>query len=124
MVYYLYSENDIAIAILRLVEVMKTVVEGAAATGLAACLFGKLSHLKAKKYVHIHSVFVLVFTLSLCYSVVVVLTGANIDTPVLTRCLDRGLVADGRLATFRVIIRDRPGGLCELLQVIAKQQVR
>ena len=58
------------------------------------------------------------------YSVVVVLSGANIDTPVLNRCLDRGLVADGRLATFRVIIRDRPGGLSELLQLIAKQQVR
>ena len=38
-----------------LVEVMKTVVEGTAATGLAAHLFGKLSHLKAKKYVHTHS---------------------------------------------------------------------
>ena len=53
-----------------------------------------------------------------------VLTGANIDTPVLSRCLDRGLVADGRLATFRVIIRDRPGGLSELLQLIAREQVR
>lgn len=49
---FLCSENDIAIAILRLVEIMKTVVEGAAATGLAACLFGKLDHLKGKKYVH------------------------------------------------------------------------
>jgi len=39
---------------LRLVEVMKTVVEGAAATALAACLFGKLNHLKGKKYVCIH----------------------------------------------------------------------
>ena len=53
-----------------------------------------------------------------------VLTGANIDTPALNRCLDRGLVADGRLATFCVIIRDRPGGLNELLELIAKQQVR
>ena len=44
------SENDIARAILRLVEKMKIVVEGAAATGLAACLFGKkLSHLRGKK---------------------------------------------------------------------------
>ena len=49
------SENDIAIAILRLVEIMKTVVEGAAATGLAACLFGKLDHLKGKKYVYAHT---------------------------------------------------------------------
>ena len=53
-----------------------------------------------------------------------VLTGANIDTPVLNRCLDRALVADGRLATFRVIIRDRPGALSELLQLIAEQKVR
>ena len=46
----LCSENDIARAILRLVEIMKIVVEGAAATGLAACLFGeKLDHLKGKE---------------------------------------------------------------------------
>ena len=45
----LCSDNDIARAILRLVEIMKIVVEGAAATGLAACLFGKqLGHLKGK----------------------------------------------------------------------------
>ena len=44
------SENDIARGILRLVEIMKIVVEGAAATGLAACLFGeKLDHLKGKE---------------------------------------------------------------------------
>ena len=71
-----------------------------------------------------HFIKFLLFKLSLHSSVVVVLTGANIDTPVLNRCLDRGLVADGRLATFRVIIRDRPGGLSELLQLIAKLQVR
>ena len=47
-----FSENEIAVAILRIVEVLKTVVEGAAATGLAACLFGKLDHLKGKKLVH------------------------------------------------------------------------
>ena len=64
------------------------------------------------------------FKLFQCYSVVVVLTGANIDTPVLNRCLDRGLVADKRLATFCVILRDRPGGLSELLDLIAEQKVR
>ena len=63
MVYCVCSENDIAIAILRLVEIMKTVVEGAAATGLAACLFGKLDHLKGKKYVfNLSKLYTVVFT--------------------------------------------------------------
>ena len=43
------SEKDIALAILRLVEVEKSVVEGAGATGLAACLSGQLDHLQGKK---------------------------------------------------------------------------
>ena len=77
------------------------------------------------KKVCIHSVQIVLSCLNVIFfSVVVVLTGANIDTPVLSRCLDRGLVADGRLATFRVIIRDRPGGLSELLQLISREQVR
>ena len=63
MVYCVRSENDIAIAILRLVEIMKTVVEGAAATGLAACLFGKLDHLKGKKYVfNLSKLYTVIFT--------------------------------------------------------------
>ena len=45
------SEDDIALSILRLVEVEKSVVEGAGATGLAACLSGQLdSKLTGKKY--------------------------------------------------------------------------
>ena len=60
------------------------------------------------------------------YSVVVVLSGANIDTPVLIRCLDAGLVADERLATFRVIVNDRPGrqDLSELVKVITEEKAR
>ena len=45
------SEDDIALAILRLVEVEKAVVEGAGAAGLAACVSGQLDYLKGKKYV-------------------------------------------------------------------------
>ena len=44
-----HSEDEIALAILRLLEIEKSVVEGAGATGLAACLSGKLEHLKGKK---------------------------------------------------------------------------
>lgn len=93
-------EDDIALAILRLVEVEKAVVEGAGASGLAACLSGKLEHLKGK-------------------NVVVMLCGGNIDTTVLGRCLERGLAADGRMVRFAVRLEDRAGslsGLTKLLQ--------
>ena len=49
VVYHCNSEDDIAIAILRLVEIEKAVVEGAGATGLAACISGKLDSFRGKK---------------------------------------------------------------------------
>ena len=60
------SEDDIALAILRLVEIEKAVVEGAGATGFAACLSGKLDYLKGKKLdVKIHvGLFELYFSLN------------------------------------------------------------
>jgi threonine dehydratase len=94
------TEEQIAIAILRLVELEKCVVEGAAATPLAACLSGKLTELAGKKCV-----------LLLC--------GGNIDPNVLSRVIERGLVADGRLCRFTAIISDRPGGLANLAEEIA-----
>lgn len=94
------TEEQIAIAILRLVELEKSVVEGAAATPLAACLSGKLEDLAGKKCV-----------LLLC--------GGNIDPNVLGRVIERGLVADGRLCRFTAVISDRPGGLADLAAQIA-----
>jgi threonine dehydratase len=94
------TEEQIAIAILRLVELEKSVVEGAAATPLAACLSGKLEDLAGKKCV-----------LLLC--------GGNIDPNVLSRVIERGLVADGRLCRFTAVISDRPGGLADLAAQIA-----
>jgi len=94
------TEEQIAIAILRLVELEKTVVEGAAATPLAACLSGKLKELAAKR-------------------VVLLLCGGNIDPNVLSRVIERGLVADGRLCRFTAVISDRPGGLADLASQIA-----
>jgi len=94
------TENQIAIAILRLVEMEKSVVEGAAATPLAACLSGKLNDLRGKRCV-----------LLLC--------GGNIDPNVLSRVIEHGLVADGRLCRFTAIISDRPGGLADLASQIA-----
>jgi threonine dehydratase len=94
------SEEQIAIAILRLIELEKTVVEGAGATPLAALLSGKLPELAGKRVV-----------LPLC--------GGNIDPNILSRVIERGLVADGRLCRFNAVISDRPGGLAILSKQIA-----
>lgn len=94
------SEEEIAVAILRIIELEKAVVEGAAATPLAACLSGQLSELKGKRVVLLHC-------------------GGNIDPNVLSRVIERGLVADGRLCRFTAVISDRPGGLADLTAHIA-----
>lgn len=94
------SEDYIALAILRLVEVEKAVVEGAGACSLAALLSGKLPELENKK-------------------VAIPLCGGNIDTTVLGRVLERGLAADGRLCRFVVTVSDRPGGIADLTRLLA-----
>lgn len=94
------SEDWIALAILRMVELEKTVVEGAAAAPLAALMAGKLPHLAGKR-------------------VALVVCGGNIDPAILSRVIEKGLVHDGRLTRFTAKISDRPGGLAELSRVIA-----
>jgi threonine dehydratase len=94
------TEEEIALAILRLVELEKSVVEGAAATPLAACMSGKLKQLAGKR-------------------VVLLICGGNIDPNVLSRVIESGLVADGRLGRFTAVISDRPGGLADLAAQIA-----
>jgi threonine dehydratase len=94
------TEEEIALAILRLVELEKSVIEGAAATTLAACMSEKLKEFAGKR-------------------VVLLLCGGNIDPNVLSRVIESGLVADGRLGRFTAIISDRPGGLAELAAQIA-----
>ncbi len=94
------SEDWIALAILRMVELEKTVVEGAAAAPLAALMAGLLPGLRGRK-------------------VVLVVCGGNIDPAILSRVIEKGLVHDGRLTRFTVVISDRPGGLAELTRVIA-----
>jgi threonine dehydratase len=94
------SEDAIALAILRMVELEKTVVEGAAAAPLAALMSGLLPGLRGKKVV-----------LTVC--------GGNIDPAVLSRLIEKGLVHDGRLTRFTAVISDRPGGLAELAGVVA-----
>ncbi len=94
------GEDAIALAILRMLELEKTVVEGAAAVPLAAMMSGQLPRLAGKR-------------------VALVVGGGNIDPAILSRVIEKGLVHDGRLTRFTAIISDRPGGLAELCRVIA-----
>jgi threonine dehydratase len=94
------SEEEIGLAILRLIELEKSVVEGAGAAGVAALLAGKLPELRGKRVV-----------LPLC--------GGNIDPAILGRVIERALVYEGRLTRLKVSISDRPGGLAKLAETVA-----
>ncbi len=94
------GEEQLALAMLRLAEMEKCVIEGAGASGLAALLGGSLPDLKGKR-------------------VVLLLTGGNIDPLAHSRVIERGLAADGRIYRFDALISDRPGGLAHLSSVLA-----
>lgn len=95
------SEEELALAVVRLMEWEKMVVEGAGAASLAALLRGKMPENQGKK-------------------VVLLLCGGNIDLSLLPRLIDTALVADGRLARFTATISDRPGGLARLANLMAE----
>jgi threonine dehydratase len=92
------SENDIAEAIVFLLERTKTVVEGSGATTFAAMRSGKLN-LGAKTCA--------------------VLSGGNIDLNIVSQIIARGLTRSGRMGRLQVITDDRPGALNEITGVIA-----
>jgi threonine dehydratase len=94
------SEEEIANAILLLLEIEKTVVEGAGAVALAALANRRVS-LEGR-------------------TVAIVLSGGNIDVNLIARVIERGLVKDGRLVRLRVRLRDRPGALARLTAVVAE----
>lgn len=94
------SEQELALAIVRLMELEKCVVEGAGAAALAALVSGKLNDLRGKR-------------------VVIVLSGGNIDLTILERLIETALVADGRLIRFTAVISDRPGGLARFAGLLA-----
>jgi threonine dehydratase len=97
------SEEEIANAILVLLESEKTVVEGAGGVGVAAVLNGKITAIDGKQ-------------------VCCVLTGGNIDTMFLSTILQRGLAKEGRLARFNVIAPDRPASVVDLAQIAAAER--
>lgn len=94
------EEESLALAMLRLAELEKCIIEGAGAAGLAALLGGHLPDLAGKR-------------------VVLLLTGGNIDPLAHSRVIERGLAADGRIYRFDVLLSDRPGGLAHLSAVLA-----
>lgn len=96
------DDEEIASAILMLLERSKIVVEGAGAVGLAALIHKKTSLKKAKT--------------------AVLLSGGNIDVNILSIIIERGLAKSGRYVRMRTIVTDRPGNLHKLLAAVAGAQ--
>jgi threonine dehydratase len=96
------EEDEIASAILMLLEREKTLAEGAGAAALAALLQKKTS-------------------LNGAHTAVMV-CGGNIDVTLLSRIIERGLVQDGRLIRLRIHLLDKPGALAELTRLIANHR--
>ena len=96
------DEDEIASAILMLLEREKTLAEGAGAAGLAALIQKKTSLNGAKT--------------------AVVIGGGNIDVTLLSRIIERGLVQDGRMIRLRIHLLDKPGALAELTKLIAQHR--
>ena len=98
--YVTVDDDEIARAIVYLLESDKTVAEGAGAAAVAAVLAGKLD-VKDKR-------------------VALLVCGGNIDVNVLSRIIERGLVESGRLARLSVFVPDRPGALADALAEVAR----
>jgi threonine dehydratase len=96
------DEDEIASAILMLLEREKTLAEGAGATALAALL----QHRTSLDGAH----------------TAVLVCGGNIDVTLLSRIIERGMVQDGRLIRLRIVLLDKPGALHELTRLIASHR--
>ncbi|MFB6093182.1 MAG: threonine ammonia-lyase [Haloquadratum sp.] len=94
------SDAEIAVALTYLLERTKTLAEGAGAVPVAALCFEAFDYAAGE-------------------TVVPVLSGGNIDTNQLTTVLVRGLVETGRYLKIRTVLRDRPGALEDLVEIIA-----
>lgn len=97
------SEEEIANAILVCLEEEKFMVEGAGAAAVAALLAGKLPGIAGRR-------------------VCLIISGGNIDVNILSRIIERGLVAAGRLVQLKLRMDDVPGRLAELLALLADQR--
>ncbi len=98
------TEEEIAAAVLYLLEQEKTVAEGAGATAVAAMLTGRVANLEKKR-------------------VALVISGGNIDVNVISRIIQRGLAQNGRLVEAEVVLDDAPGALARLTAILAELAV-
>lgn len=96
------SDDEIALAILTLLEQQKCVAEGAGATPVAAVMNGKIPDIKDK-------------------NVVCVVSGGNIDITILSKVIERGLKMGGRTTDIVIALSDKPGQLSGVSQIIAEQ---
>jgi threonine dehydratase len=94
------GEEEIARAMLLLLERKRVIAEGAGAAPLAALISGRVRIPEGSR-------------------VVLIVSGGNVDTPLLDRVIHQGLVRDGRVLQAEVILPDVPGALAGLLSVIA-----
>ena len=94
------TEDEIASAILKLIEKHKMVAEGAGAVSVAAAMYNKVD-IKGKK-------------------AVCIISGGNVDVNVLDRIIDKALQANGRITKLSVMVMDKPGQLTQLLTAIAE----
>ena len=95
----LVTDDEVASAILALIEKQKMIAEGAGATAVAAVMSGKFN-LKGKR-------------------VVAVVSGGNIDVTSLSRVIDRGLLNSGRSSSLLIELIDKPGQLKDISRIIA-----
>ena len=93
------SEDEIAAAILALIEQQKLIAEGAGAVSVAAAMFGKVP-IAGKK-------------------AVCLVSGGNIDVNILSRVITRGLVMGGRNSVLQIALEDKPGQLVGVSQIIS-----
>ena len=96
------SDDEIALAILTLLEQQKLIAEGAGAVPVAAVMNGKIPEIHGKK-------------------VCCVVSGGNIDVTILSRVIERGLKMGGRTADIVISLSDRPGQLSGVSRIVAEQ---
>lgn len=94
------SDDEIALAILTLLEQQKLIAEGAGAVPVAAILAGKIPDIEGK-------------------NVCCLVSGGNIDVTILSRVIERGLKMSGRTAKITIALSDKPGQLKEVASTIA-----
>ncbi|MDD6260969.1 MAG: threonine ammonia-lyase [Clostridiales bacterium] len=95
----LVSDDEVASAILALIEKQKMIAEGAGAAAVAAVMFDKFN-LKGKR-------------------VVSIVSGGNIDVTILSRVITRGLMKSGRSSSLLIELIDKPGQLKDISRIIA-----